>query len=118
MEELKRLKVKRGIAINPDTPVSSIINILDQIHLVTVMSVFPGFAGQKFISQSLASVKELKVIRESRHLNFEIEIDGGINLETAKDAVEAGADILVAGSYVFKSRNPAKTAASLKKIGQ
>ena len=102
---IKELKKKVGVSLNPETKVDIIRDYLDQIDLVLVMSVNPGFGGQKFIPEVLDKVKELKKIQDNENLNFDIEIDGGINFENSKIAIEAGANILVSGTTIFKSNN-------------
>jgi ribulose-phosphate 3-epimerase len=92
---------KPGVVINPATPVHTLDNVLDIVHHVLVMSVNPGFGGQKFIPNSLLKMKTLVKIRESRALTFRIEVDGGVSLETVADVVRAGAELLVAGNAVF-----------------
>lgn len=99
---VRSLGVKAGVAINPDTPLDRVIEHFDTIDLLLVMSVFPGKGGQRFIESSASKVIQAKEIRENRGLSFAIEIDGGINADTAPIAREAGADILVAGTAVFK----------------
>lgn len=114
---IKSLGVKAGVSINPATPVSTLENILADADLILVMSVNPGFGGQKFINTSLDKVKELKRIKIEKGYNFEIEIDGGITLDNVKDAVDAGADIVVAGSAIFKEGDIAEmTRKFLEKI--
>jgi len=99
---IKSLGVKAGVSINPATPVSTLENILADVDLVLVMSVNPGFGGQTFIESSLDKIRMLKKIRAEKGYDFEIEIDGGVNLENVEDVLEAGADIVVAGSAIFK----------------
>lgn len=99
---IKSLGVKAGVSINPATPVSTLENILADVDLVLVMSVNPGFGGQKFIESSLEKIRMLKKIRAEKGYDFEIEIDGGVNLENVEDVLKAGADIVVAGSAIFK----------------
>ena len=103
--KIKNLKKKVGVSLNPETKVTIILDVLDQIDLVLVMSVNPGFGGQKFMPEVLSKVKELKKIQEEKGLNFDIEIDGGINFENSKIAIQAGANILVSGTTIFKSNN-------------
>ena len=103
--KIKELKKKVGISLNPETKIDVILNFLDQIDLVLLMSVNPGFGGQKFMPEVLIKIKELKKIQKEKKLNFDIEIDGGINFENSKTAIEAGANILVSGTTVFKSNN-------------
>ena len=103
--KIKKLNKKVGISLNPETKIEVIINYLDKIDLVLIMSVNPGFGGQKFMPEVLEKIKELKKIREIEKLNFDIEIDGGINFDNCKIAIEAGANILVSGTTVFKSND-------------
>ena len=106
---IKKLNVKAGVAINPDTDVSLLKEFIDQIDLVCLMSVFPGFSGQKFINETYERLKSLKTIISNSNANTIIQIDGGVSLDNAKKLVSIGADILVAGSFVFKSESPKKT---------
>ena len=101
----KRIKKKVGVSLNPETKIDIILDFLEQIDLVLIMSVNPGFGGQKFMPEVLDKIKELKKIQEQKKLNFDIEIDGGINFENSKIAIEAGANILVSGTTIFKSNN-------------
>ena len=103
--KIQELKKKVGVSLNPETNIDIILKFLDQIDLVLIMSVNPGFGGQKFIPEVLTKVKELKKIQEEKKLNFDIEIDGGINFENHKKAIDAGANILVSGTTIFKSNN-------------
>ena len=103
--KIQELKKKVGVSLNPETNIDIILKFLDQIDLVLIMSVNPGFGGQKFIPEVLTKVKELKKIQEEKKLNFDIEIDGGINFENHKQAIDAGANILVSGTTIFKSNN-------------
>ena len=103
--KIKELKKKVGLSLNPETNINIILKFLDQIDLVLIMSVNPGFGGQKFMPEVLNKIRKLVEIRNKRKLNFEIEIDGGINFENAKDAISAGANILVSGTTIFKSNN-------------
>ena len=98
---IKSNNCKAGIAIHPKINISDIVQYLDTIDLVVVMTVVPGFCGQKFMESEVAKITELKKIKNEKKLNFEIEIDGGINNETAKICKTNGADVLVAGSYIF-----------------
>ena len=102
---IKELGKKVGISLNPETKTDVILNFLDQIDLVLIMSVNPGFGGQKFMPEVLDKIKELKKIKEEKKINFDIEIDGGINFDNSKAAIEAGANILVSGTTIFKSNN-------------
>tara|TARA_B100001063_G_scaffold99292_1_gene92812 strand:- start:120 stop:779 length:660 start_codon:yes stop_codon:yes gene_type:complete len=103
--KIKELKKKVGVSLNPETKIDIILDLLDQIDLVLIMSVNPGFGGQKFMPEVLTKIKKLKKIQEDSGLNFDIEIDGGINFDNYKDAIEAGANILVSGTTIFKSNN-------------
>ena len=103
--KIKELKKKVGVSLNPETKINVILDHLEQIDLVLVMSVNPGFGGQKFMPEVLNKIKELKKIQQEKGLSFDIEIDGGINFENSKIAIEAGANILVSGTTIFKSNN-------------
>jgi len=103
--KIKNLNKKVGVSLNPESKIDLIINYLDKIDLVLVMSVNPGFGGQKFMSEVLDKVKQLKKIQSEKNMNFDIEIDGGINFDNCQSAIEAGANILVSGTTVFKSNN-------------
>tara|TARA_Y100001958_G_C21135195_1_gene475467 strand:+ start:83 stop:742 length:660 start_codon:yes stop_codon:yes gene_type:complete len=105
INKIKELKKKAGVSLNPKTKISVIKDYLDQIDLVLIMSVNPGFGGQKFMPEVLDKIKELKDIQKNQNLDFDIEIDGGINFENSKDAIAAGANILVSGTTIFKSNN-------------
>ena len=101
IKNIKTNNCKAGIAIHPNIKVSNIVQFLEHVDLVVVMTVFPGFGGQKFLQSEVNKIIELKKFKEEKKLNFEIEIDGGINNETAKICKNSGADVLVAGSYIF-----------------
>ena len=103
--KIKELKKKVGISLNPETKIDVIKNYLKQIDLVLIMSVNPGFGGQKFMPEVLDKIKDLKKIREQKNLDFDIEIDGGINFDNCKSVIDAGANILVSGTTVFKSND-------------
>ena len=105
ISKIKELKKKVGISLNPQTKIDVILNELDQIDLILIMSVNPGFGGQKFMPEVLDKIKKLKKIQIEKGLNFDIEIDGGINFDNAKIAIKAGANILVSGTTIFKSNN-------------
>ncbi len=102
---ISSLSKKVGISLNPDTEINIAEEYLDKIDLILIMSVYPGFGGQKFINRVIKKIVELDKIRSQRRLNFKIEIDGGINFETSKIAIDAGVDILVSGTTVFKENN-------------
>ena len=105
IKKIKDLRKKVGVSLNPETKVGIIKDHLDQIDLVLIMSVNPGFGGQKFMPEVLDKIKELKNIQKEQNIDFDIEIDGGINFENSKIAIEAGANILVSGTTIFKSNN-------------
>jgi len=105
IKKIKSLKKKVGISLNPETSVEKVLPVLKLIDLVLIMSVNPGFGGQKFIKETLEKVKILRKEIDSKNYNTEIEIDGGINFENAKMAVEAGVNILVSGTTIFKENN-------------
>lgn len=116
LEQIKDLGMKAGVALNPHTPVSLLEDIIQDIDVVLIMSVNPGFGGQSFIEHSLEKVKKLKQLITDTHSHTLIEIDGGVNLETGQQLVSAGADALVAGSFVFKSKEPMSTIGELKEL--
>ena len=118
MQALKDCGVQAGVALNPHTPVSLLFDILEEIDLVCLMSVNPGFGGQKFIYSTLQKVRTLRAEIDRRNLSTKIEIDGGVGLHNAEALLQAGADVLVAGSAVFKADDPKKMIESLKNIGQ
>ena len=105
IKTIKDLKKKVGVSLNPESKIELIIEFLDQIDLVLIMSVNPGFGGQKFMPEVLDKIKKLKKIQQEKNLKFDIEIDGGINFENCKIAIDAGANILVSGTTVFKSND-------------
>lgn len=109
--KLKKLKVRPAIVLNPDTPITLLEPVNEQIDMVLIMSVFPGFAGQKFIPEVLPKISQLRAL----HPDWDIEVDGGINPETAQLVIKAGANILVAGSALFGSANYQETITKLKK---
>ncbi len=105
IKKIKDLGKKVGVSLNPETKVNIIENYLNEINLVLIMSVNPGFGGQKFMPEVLDKIKKLKNIQREQNIDFDIEIDGGINFENSKIAIEAGANILVSGTTIFKSNN-------------
>lgn len=116
IQVIKAHGMKAGVALNPHTPVEVLEDILPELDLVLIMSVNPGFGGQKFISHALKRVTRLKELINKTESSALIEVDGGVNLETGKQLLEAGADALVAGSFVFNSPDPAKTIQDLKAL--
>ncbi len=113
---IKSYGVKAGVALNPHTPVSVLEEVIQDLDLVLIMSVNPGFGGQKFISSSVSKVKKLKTLIQQKNASAIIEVDGGVNLKTGAELSQAGADAIVAGSYVFKSEDPSITISNLKKL--
>ena len=113
---IKSLNMKAGVAINPHTPISSLESIIKEIDLVCIMSVNPGFGGQSFIETTYQKIKDLKSLINKHNSKTLIEIDGGVNSENAKKLIENGADVLVAGSFVFKSENPTNTISTLSSL--
>jgi ribulose-phosphate 3-epimerase len=116
VQRIKDLKMKAGVAINPHTPVSVLKSIINDLDLICVMSVNPGFGGQSFIENTYNKVKELRSMIKEQNSKAIIEIDGGVNSKNAKKLTECGASALVAGSFVFKSENPTKTISELSSI--
>lgn len=116
LQAIKQLGAKAGVAINPHTPVELLVDVLEDIDVVIIMSVNPGFGGQKFIENTYSKVKRLKSLIQEKGADTLIEIDGGVNLENAPKLLSAGADILVAGSFVFSSPDSILTIAELKSI--
>ena len=102
---IKKLNKKIGLSLNPDTPISVIKKFLPSIDLVLIMSVYPGFGGQKFIPKVIDKIKELKNIKEKQNIKFDIEVDGGIDFNNSKLVIKAGANILVSGTTIFKNNN-------------
>ena len=105
INHIKKFKKKVGVSLNPDTGINVIQDQLDKIDLVLIMSVFPGFGGQKFIPEVISKIVELNKIKTEKKLNFDIEVDGGINFTNYKSVIEAGANILVSGTTIFKENN-------------
>ncbi|MDC3051253.1 ribulose-phosphate 3-epimerase [Bacteroidota bacterium] len=116
IEEIKSRGVMAGVAINPHTDVNHLSEIIKDVDLVCLMSVNPGFSGQKFIENSFSKVKKLKNLILTKKSKCEIQVDGGVNIKNAKELVKNGAEILVAGNYIFKSNNPHEKINLLKKI--
>lgn len=118
LQMIKNKNVKAEVVINPGTPVELIKPILYMVDQVLVMTVNPGFGGQKFIPETVNKIKELDKIRREHQFEFDIEIDGGVNNETVKDAYQAGANVAVAGSYVFGADNPSDKIDAIKKVAE
>ena len=116
IHKIKEEGMRSGIAINPHTPISSLNDIINDVDLVCLMSVNPGFGGQIFIENTYNKIIDLKKLIEQKNSKAEIQIDGGVNTSNARKLVDCGADILVAGSFVFKSDNPIETISNLKNI--
>jgi len=116
IQQIKSLGMKAGVAINPHTPVADLSDVLADIDLVCMMSVNPGYGGQKFIPHTMEKIKQLRKMIDERGLKVQIEIDGGVTLENASSLIAAGANVLVAGNTVFKSADPKATIAQLKSL--
>jgi len=116
LQAIKAAGMKAGVALNPHTSVDLLEDVINDIDLICVMSVNPGFGGQSFIENTYAKVKKLKDLIVRKNASTLIEIDGGVNDKNAKQLAEAGADVLVAGNFVFKSENPTETISELKKL--
>lgn len=116
IQQIKSLGMQAGVAVNPHTSVDSLKDILADIDMVCLMSVNPGYGGQTFIPHTLHKIKQLREMIDERSLNVKIEIDGGVTVENAKSILDAGADVLVAGNTVFKSKDPKATIAALKNL--
>ncbi|MBC7687292.1 MAG: ribulose-phosphate 3-epimerase [Aquabacterium sp.] len=116
IEQIKSLGMQAGVAVNPHTPVNFLTDILGDIDMVLIMSVNPGFGGQSFIPHTLQKIKQLKTLIAEKGLHVKIEVDGGITEANAQQVIDAGADVLVAGSTIFKSADPAAIIARLKAL--
>lgn len=116
VQQIKQAGMKAGVSLNPATPVSMLADIITDIDLVLLMSVNPGFGGQKFIPNTIKKVRETRALIEATGSSALIEIDGGVNLATGAQLAEAGADILVAGNFVFSAENPEATIAELRRL--
>ncbi|NQT29713.1 MAG: ribulose-phosphate 3-epimerase [Candidatus Saganbacteria bacterium] len=116
LELIKQNNVKPGVVVNPDTKVETVFPVLDRVSMVLLMSVNPGFSGQKFMPEVLSKIRNLKAEIRKQKLGVDIEVDGGINLETAPKVVGAGANVLVAGSAVFGAKDPAEVIKKLKAL--
>lgn len=116
IQAIKAAGMKAGVALNPHTPVDLISDVIEDLDLVLIMSVNPGFGGQKFINNAVLKVEQAKNLIHRRGSRALVEVDGGVNLETGLELVKAGADVLVAGSFVFNSKDPAATIEALKSL--
>jgi ribulose-phosphate 3-epimerase len=116
IQRIKEAGMKAGVALNPHTSVTLLEDLIEDLDLVLIMSVNPGYGGQKFIKNSISKVNQVKEMIQRKGSKAVIEVDGGVNGETAIDLLKAGADVLVAGSYVFNSNNPSQTISELKGI--
>ena len=117
IQQIKSLGAKAGVALNPHTSIQTLENVIDQIDLICLMSVNPGFGGQKFIERTYIKLGELKKLIQSSGSRALIEIDGGVNQDNAQQLIDAGADVLVAGNFVFSSSNPKEVIQRLKSLG-
>jgi len=117
IQQIKSLGIKAGVALNPHTPIDSLKDILADVDIVLLMSVNPGFGGQSFIPNTLNKIRELRKIIDDNKLDVKIEIDGGVTVENAKQILDAGAHVLVAGNTVFAAKNPKEIIAQLKRPG-
>jgi ribulose-phosphate 3-epimerase len=116
IQQIKSLGMQAGVVLNPHTPVSLLKDVLGDLDMVLLMSVNPGFGGQKFIPRTLSKIRELRRMIDEKGYDVKIEIDGGVTLDNAREIVAAGADVLVAGNTVFKSPDPKATIAQLKRL--
>ena len=116
IQEIHEAGMKAGVVLNPSTPVSVLEEVIDDADMILLMSVNPGFGGQKFIERTIAKVQRLRTMIDERGANTLIEVDGGVNGETAPRLVAAGADVLVSGSYIFNAADPIDTIARLKSL--
>lgn len=116
LSRIQELGMKAGVALNPHTPIEVLSEVAHMLDLVLIMSVNPGFGGQKFIAAATDKVARLKALRSAHNAHFLIEVDGGVNLETGAQLAAAGADALVAGSFVFGAADPVATIAALKSL--
>lgn len=116
VQQIHQAGMKAGVALNPATPVSMLDDIIEDVDMVLIMSVNPGFAAQKFLPVATRKIAQAKAMIDSRKCNAEIEVDGGINMLTGAETVKAGADILVSGNFIFKAESPAKTIKDLSNL--
>ncbi len=116
IQQIKSLGMQAGVALNPHTPVEVLKDILHDVDMVLIMSVNPGFGGQKFIQNTFNKIREVKAMIDAKSLDIKIEVDGGVTLENAGELLQAGASVLVAGNTVFKAPNPTEMIARLKAL--
>ena len=116
IDKIHSLGCKAGVTVKPDTPVEAVASVLDKVDMVLVMTVYPGFSGQKFIPEALNKIPALVKARKERQLNFDIQIDGGVSLSNLRQVLDAGADSIVAGSAVFGAENPGEAVAEFMNI--
>jgi ribulose-phosphate 3-epimerase len=116
IQKIHSLGIKAGVSLNPHTPIHTLEDIIQDVDLVLIMSVNPGFGGQKFIPQAIHKIRKLRGLIEQTGSNALIEVDGGVTTANAAELIYAGADVLVAGSFVFKSQSPQKTIEDLKEL--
>lgn len=116
IDKIHSLGCKAGVTVKPDTPVEAVASVLDKVDMVLVMTVYPGFSGQKFIPEALNKIPALVKARKERKLNFDIQIDGGVSLSNLRQVLDAGADSIVAGSAVFGAENPGEAVAEFMNI--
>lgn len=118
IQNIKSLGVSPGVVLNPATPLETIEYIIEDVDLILLMSVNPGFGGQKFIENTLFKIEKLRKIIDNKNLKIDIEVDGGINLNNVKKVIDAGANVIVAGSAIFESDDVSKTVENFKKLGE
>ena len=116
IDKIHSLGCKAGVTVKPDTPVEAVASVLDKVDMVLVMTVYPGFSGQKFIPEALNKIPKLVKARKERKLNFDIQIDGGVSLKNLRQVLDAGADSIVAGSAVFGAEDPAEAVTEFMNI--
>ncbi|WP_124057658.1 ribulose-phosphate 3-epimerase [Vaginisenegalia massiliensis] len=114
LQQIKAAGVKAGVVLNPGTPLTAVEPVLDMVDMVLIMTVNPGFGGQAFIESMLTKISQLKQMRDQAGLDFEIEVDGGVNDKSGRQCIEAGADVLVAGSYIFNAEDRQAAVESLR----
>ena len=116
IQQIKSLGMKSGVSLNPHTPVHLLEDIIEEVDMVLLMSVNPGFGGQKFIKNTYDKIRQIKELTAKKYTKVQIEIDGGVDASNANNLIKTGADVLVAGSFVFGSKNPVETVSKLKHL--